>query len=221
MRRLGQHQTRRRSRATRGTRGHGLEQTARRLVPQSGRAARVGSHQAPHAGRRMPVQGVGDTMPPRRVRIRGHWAGALSSRVLVSPCRAQRRHPAGALRDVARGAQGPRTPADICARAAFRAPWSQGERGLWTRQGLETWHRVGGPPPFPGGPHGWGLQGEGGHLGPGLLGSLVRRALEPGATPRRFALALMVTNARRGAPHASRPSPVGSPRRPTRAAARG
>ena len=221
VRRRVQPKTLRRSSAQRGTRGQRLEKTARLLVPQIVLNAIVFRDKAPHACRLRHVQGVSDPLPPRPLRISGPRAGKRRSTVLCSPCRSQRRPHARALRASDSGEQGPRPAADIFARAAFHAPRSPRESGMCALQGVETRHLVGGPHPFPCGTQGRCRQGEGRSLGHGLIGSLVRLAREPGATPMRCASDLIGKTALRGAPQSPRQSPVGSPRRPTRAASSG
>src|SRR5262245_8862011 len=191
LRRVVQYNAMRGSREKGGTRGHGLADPALCLLAPIGLHAVMLCDKADHACGRMQVAMVGHTMPPWRGRSRGDGAAHMREQVVCSPCRATRRDHKRALCAGAMGHQGSRPTADICALTAFHAPRAQRDGGMVPCQGWAPGPRVGGEHAFTRGTQGRGLQGEGGHIGPCLLGRFVRLALEPRATPMWLAIALL------------------------------
>jgi hypothetical protein len=79
---------------------------------------------------------------------------------------------------------------------------------MFTLQGLNPSHLVGGHDTLSCCEQGLRLQIQASHIGHFLIGGLIRRAIEPVTTPVRFEVDLILKNARRGARKWSRQCPV-------------
>lgn len=142
---------------------------------------------------------VHDKMPPGGFGIRSDRARYMGDKVLFGPCRSERWGHDLALGHIEIRDERQRAMANVLDLTSFHAPRSHRDGRMFAFQSLDPGHLVRGDHTFPCGVQGRRLQVQVSHIGHFLISGLFRRAVEPVTTPVRFAVDLILKNARRGA----------------------